>query len=315
MADVVVVHKFVSGKADGPDPTLVQPSKWNQDHNFSGGTDGQVLVRDSTQVDGANWVDGAGGLGSAATLTNRTAATAAVGDVVAISAANDSSVILDDTVGSVKKFVVAQGTPADTVAGPYALEGVIPGVKAQGAITRGDFVRKSATTKAVESTGVSISTTVVPPIGSLGIALTTAAASVVTVLWFMNPVAGRTAILVFGDIINNVAAATTSYLAVGQKVDADSTSIYAVPFKGIASKMFVRMTTAAGGSRVATITLQKNASDTAVVVTITDPALTGNSAALSAAYAAGDAINVKVVTAAGAAPSRFGAVLQYDESP
>jgi len=57
MADVVVTHKFVSGKADGPDPTLVQPSKWNQDHNFGAGVDGQVLVRDSAQVDGANWLD------------------------------------------------------------------------------------------------------------------------------------------------------------------------------------------------------------------------------------------------------------------
>src|SRR6266851_5333843 len=57
MADAVVVHKFVSGKADGADGTLVQPSKWNQDHNFGGGSDGQLLVRDSTQVDGANWVN------------------------------------------------------------------------------------------------------------------------------------------------------------------------------------------------------------------------------------------------------------------
>src|SRR5216683_4720424 len=58
--DVVTTHKFISGKADGADGTLVQPSKWNQDHNFGGGTDGQVLVRDSAQVDGANWKGGSG---------------------------------------------------------------------------------------------------------------------------------------------------------------------------------------------------------------------------------------------------------------
>lgn len=49
-------HKFVSGKADGADGTFVQPSKWNQNHNFGGGADGQILQRDSVQVDGADWI-------------------------------------------------------------------------------------------------------------------------------------------------------------------------------------------------------------------------------------------------------------------
>lgn len=53
---VTANHKFVSGKADGADPTFVQPSKWNQAHNFGGGSDGQALVRDSTQTEGADWV-------------------------------------------------------------------------------------------------------------------------------------------------------------------------------------------------------------------------------------------------------------------
>lgn len=28
-------HKFQSAKADGPDPTLAQPSNWNEEHNLT----------------------------------------------------------------------------------------------------------------------------------------------------------------------------------------------------------------------------------------------------------------------------------------
>lgn len=49
---VTVAHKFVSGKADGPDPTFVQPSKWNQTLNVGGGVSKQLLVRDADQTDG-----------------------------------------------------------------------------------------------------------------------------------------------------------------------------------------------------------------------------------------------------------------------
>lgn len=185
--DVANTHKFVSGKADGPDPTLVQPSKWNQNENFGGGVDGNKLVRDSGQTDGASWTDA-----ETVSLTNRTGGAHAAGDVVALSIANDSSVVLDDTVGSVKKFFVALQTNADAALGAYTKSGIVPGVKAQGVITRGDYVRKSATTKAVESTGVAMGTTAAPPYGALGIALTTAAASLVTVLWFDRTVGSKT---------------------------------------------------------------------------------------------------------------------------
>jgi hypothetical protein len=36
-------HAFSSSKADGADATLVQPSSWNADHTFSGGSSGSVL--------------------------------------------------------------------------------------------------------------------------------------------------------------------------------------------------------------------------------------------------------------------------------
>jgi hypothetical protein len=54
---VTVNHSFVSGKADGADPTFVQPSKWNAAEVFGAGSDGQIVARDSSQTNGASWVD------------------------------------------------------------------------------------------------------------------------------------------------------------------------------------------------------------------------------------------------------------------
>jgi hypothetical protein len=54
MSDVLK-HKTQSGKTDVGDPANVQPSWWNEEHEFSGGTDGQALVRDSGESDGAAW--------------------------------------------------------------------------------------------------------------------------------------------------------------------------------------------------------------------------------------------------------------------
>lgn len=177
--DISVTHKFVSGKADGPDPTLVQPSKWNQAENFGAGADGQKAVRDSGQTEGASWVDA-----ETCSLMNKTGGAAAAGDVVALHSGFDNAVGLDDTVGSFNKFLVALQTPADGAVGAYAKSGPVPNVKATGAITRGQYVRKSATTKTIESTGVAAGATVSPPTGTIGWALTTAAAGVVTIMLF-----------------------------------------------------------------------------------------------------------------------------------
>lgn len=51
----VVKHGFQSALPDGPADGRVQPSHWNAEHAFAGGADGALLVRDSTQSDGANW--------------------------------------------------------------------------------------------------------------------------------------------------------------------------------------------------------------------------------------------------------------------
>jgi len=52
----LVKHRFVSGKADGPDATQVQPSAWNDGHVFAGGNAGDLLTRDPTDATyGAAW--------------------------------------------------------------------------------------------------------------------------------------------------------------------------------------------------------------------------------------------------------------------
>jgi hypothetical protein len=52
----VLTHRFVSPQLDGPDTSQVQPSAWNEGHQFSGGTDGQMLVRATADATyGAAW--------------------------------------------------------------------------------------------------------------------------------------------------------------------------------------------------------------------------------------------------------------------
>lgn len=54
-------HRFRSAKADGPDATQVQPSGWNDGHIYTGGVNGQTLVRDTSDVIfGATWADHGG---------------------------------------------------------------------------------------------------------------------------------------------------------------------------------------------------------------------------------------------------------------
>lgn len=53
----LLAHKFVSVIADTADPTEVQPSNWNDDHVFGGGTTGSILCRDTAVANyGASWV-------------------------------------------------------------------------------------------------------------------------------------------------------------------------------------------------------------------------------------------------------------------
>lgn len=52
----VLNHRFVSGVADSTDPTLIQPSNWNDGHVFTGGAQGMLLGRHLTDATyGATW--------------------------------------------------------------------------------------------------------------------------------------------------------------------------------------------------------------------------------------------------------------------
>lgn len=121
----------------------------------------------------------------ALTLTNRTGGSLGAGDVVALDTAADASAVLDNTVSAERPYVVAMATIANLATGEFARGGLITSVKATGSIARGEYVRKSATTKTVESAGVTIAATSAhPPLGTLGVATKAAAAGVVDVLWF-----------------------------------------------------------------------------------------------------------------------------------
>lgn len=48
-------HKFTSGKAAAADPTLVDGVNWDDEHTWAGGSNDQVITRDSVQPDGAKW--------------------------------------------------------------------------------------------------------------------------------------------------------------------------------------------------------------------------------------------------------------------
>lgn len=52
----VLKHKFQTTKADGPDSTRVQGTKWNEEHAFAGSVLGALLVRDTNETDGAAWL-------------------------------------------------------------------------------------------------------------------------------------------------------------------------------------------------------------------------------------------------------------------
>jgi hypothetical protein len=182
--NVEITHQFNSGKADGPDVTLVRPSNWNAQLNLGAGSGGHRLIRDPSATRGASWVEPA-----TVRLTNRTGGAHTVGDVVVLDSANDSSVAASSTVNSLKKAFVAMETNADAAAGIYAAEGPVT-AKAQGSIARHQYVKLSATTGAVEDAGAAMSTGTPAPLGAVGVALSAAAAGVVVLYLFASTVGG-----------------------------------------------------------------------------------------------------------------------------
>jgi microcystin-dependent protein len=56
VSNATLSHAFVSAKADSADATLIRPGNWNAPHKWTGGSDKDLLARDTGAPDGASWV-------------------------------------------------------------------------------------------------------------------------------------------------------------------------------------------------------------------------------------------------------------------
>lgn len=101
-------------------------------------------------------------------LTNRTGIQLQINDLVTFDPLNDTSVVLDDTTGSPRTFIVTTAVVNTNDPGTFAQVGEMT-VHTFGAVTRGHYLRKSATGGAVEDSGYGQPAP--PPAGALGLAL------------------------------------------------------------------------------------------------------------------------------------------------
>lgn len=214
-----LAHSFVSGKPDGVDASLVRPSDWNDCHLLSGGTNGQVIQRDTGAADGWSFVNQPDIFGpSYLTLTNKTGGTLSVNDVVAVDTTNDSAVALGDTASSLQTYVVAAESISNNVAGKFYHRGLVS-VKVTGAVTRGRYLVKSATTLAAEDSGTLMTSVALPPAGAFAVATTAAA----------GPGAGTVTAVLLGATLPQVAA---SALPGASYFEAQEASAPATPSAG-----------------------------------------------------------------------------------
>ena len=176
MPAALINHAFVSAKSDGPDTTFVRPSNWNANLKVTGGASGQKLIRDAAAADGASFIDS-----ETISFVNNSGASVAAGDVLAV---GSGGAVVDDTAGAIRKFIVALATIANSASGPWAKSGYITAVKAQGSVPALHYVQKSATSKAVEDTGVAVGVGNAVPVGAIGISTATDAGGFVALLLF-----------------------------------------------------------------------------------------------------------------------------------
>ena len=148
-------------------------------------TSGYTLVGDSATGTGKpRWMPGL-----SVELTNKADAALVAGDVVGVDTDCDRAVVARNVQNCLGIFVVAPAAIGDDCLALFHYQGLIRNVKAQGAIPRGNYVRKSSTAQAVEDTGAAMGLQR-PPSGTLGVALTAAAASLVDVLFGGTPLIG-----------------------------------------------------------------------------------------------------------------------------
>jgi hypothetical protein len=168
-------HRLTSAQPNSPDAARVRPTEWNETHVLSGGTAGQVLQRDTGASDGWSWTTLPDVFGpGVVTLLNATGVALSAGDVVALDPTTDQAVRLGDTASSLDVFVVAAESIAPSVTGRFFRHGLVT-VKVQGAVTRGRYLVKSATSRAMGDSGVAMGPTTLAPSAALAVATTAAA--------------------------------------------------------------------------------------------------------------------------------------------
>lgn len=157
-----VIHVFSSGVVDIADTTQVLASDWNATH----------ILADE--------------------MTNRSGVTLAIGDVVAVDTANNESVVADDTVGKLRAYLATVGKISarslvsvnNLDLGYFTNTGTVTTL-VNGVVTRGNYLKKSATARALEDTGTSSNGNAAPN-GSLAVAEESAAGpgtATLKVLW------------------------------------------------------------------------------------------------------------------------------------
>lgn len=250
-------------------------------------------------------------------LSNQTGGALVVGDVVGLSTATDSAVVLADNSGDDRPMVVAVASIAGGATGEFARQGRVASVKATGAVSRGAYIRKSATTKTVESTGVTMGSGTPIPNDAIGVALTAASGGVLTAMLFgftMNvpSAASVGAIIPFTTVsIQLLAGASNKYFGSHYNDTAatealrESASEIVAPFTGTLRDLSVYVSLAPGNSlgvdQTWVFTLRKNEANTALTCTVTNPSKQASDHANTVAVTADDRLSIKVANPGGAA--------------
>lgn len=110
-----------------------------------------------------------------------------------------------------------------------------------------------------------------------------------------------------------VAAGATVYMAIGifnSATEGQANGV--VPYALTAKNLYVKALAAPVGVETFVYTLRKNGSDTALTVTITGSNTTGNDTTHTVSFAAGDLIDLKLITSASAAVTYHNAVIESD---
>lgn len=125
-------------------------------------------------------------LGPVAWLTNQSGGALASGNVVAIDTGNNDAVALSDVSGSWRPMAVYVGSAslANASAGAFLPPGPLLSLTSTGTIARGQYIRKSATTLAVEDAGTAQAAAALIPPGTIGVATAAASGGTVKAILF-----------------------------------------------------------------------------------------------------------------------------------